>query len=239
MPFFFAYSKNGRKTQNDRLSKRKKFAKPNNSAMNRICAQFDDIGNINFNYAGVPPFNYQMLLSEPCLTINNELVNIFCEMDDSNFSNIIEMKEYDDLGIKENTGGFEILKDAIVHELELKCKNIEVAYPFVTKYLFTGENMNKASHKQMFWRVFGDIAVHNIRNNLESCDTCPDCGMKVPYWVNKHVCIKNSPGFFECVDCGKLCERTNSRQCRCEECQQEYRRISKLANKRMHYKRKK
>ena len=203
--------------------------------MNRICAQFDDIGNINFNFAGIPPFNWQMLLAEPCLTTNNQIITTFCEMDDSNFSNIIEMKEYDDLGVKEITGGYEILKDSIVHELEAICGSIETAYPFITKYLFTGENVNKASHKQMYWRVFGEIAVRNLIHNLEFCDTCPDCGMKVPHWVDKHICIKNSPGFFECVDCGKLCERTNSRQCRCENCQQEYRHTSKLANKRKHY----
>lgn len=238
LPYFFQYSKNGRKTQNDRLSKRKKFAKPNNSTMNRICSQFDDIGNINFNYAGVPPFNWQMLLSEPCLKTNNKLVSIFCEMDDSNFSNIIEMKEYDDLGVKENTGSYEILKESIIHELNLACGDYKLAYPYITKYLFTGENFNKASHKQMYWRIFGEIAVKNIINNLSACDVCPDCGMKVPYWVEKHTCIKNSPGFFECIDCGKICERVNSRQCRCEECQQAFRYTSKLANKRKNYKKK-
>lgn len=206
--------------------------------MNRICSQFDDIGNINLNYSGLPPFNWQMLLSEPCLSTNNSLIQTFCEMDDSNFSNIIEMKEYDDLSTKENTGGYEILKESIIHELELQCGSVEAAYPYITKYLFTGDNLNKASHKQMYWRVFGSITVRNLINNLTAFDVCPECGAKVPLWVEKHVCAKNSPGFFECVDCGKLCERMSSKQSRCESCQQQYRYTYKLANKRKNYQKK-
>ena len=99
----------------------------------------------------------------------------------------------------------------------------------MAKYLFAGEGMNKSVHKQMFWRVFGQIALNNLRKNLSNCDTCQECGIKVPDWVANHNCIKNTKGFYECIDCGKLCERTNARQCRCEGCQEVYTAITKRA----------
>ena len=107
--------------------------------------------------------------------------------------------------------------------------SLENAYPHVAKYLFAGEGMNKSVHKQMFWRVFGQIALNNLRKNLSNCDTCQECGIKVPDWVANHNCIKNTKGFYECIDCGKLCERTNARQCRCEGCQEIYTAITKRA----------
>lgn len=234
LPFFFQFSKNGRRNLNDRLSERKTYAKPNESIMNRICKQFDDIGNINLNYAGIPPFNWQMLMSEPCLQSDLNIINVFCEIDDNNISNIIELKYQDNPDLK-----YDIMCDDIIESLTRLCGSIENAYPHITKYLFTGDNLNKSSHKQMYWRIFGNIALEKLKQNLYSCDICPDCGAKIPSWVNNHMCLKNTRGFFECIDCGKICERINSRQCRCETCQTEYRRANKLANKRKHYKKKK
>ena len=228
MPHFFQYSKNGRK--NDDKQKDKSFAKQNNSTMNRICRRFDDIGNINMNYAGIAPFNWQMMMDKPCLKTNNELVSLFCDMDTSNISNLIESKGYNEAADVENVCGFELLKEDIISEIENRYGSIEEAYPFIAKYLFTGENVSKSTHKQMFWRVFGDIALNNIRNNIKDCDICPHCKMHIPSWVKNHVCNKASIGFFECVDCGKMCERVNSRQYRCEECQKIHRATSVKQN---------
>ena len=90
------------------------------------------------------------------------------------------------------------------------------------KYLFAGEGEDKAAHKQMFWRVYGDIALKNLKQNLISCDTCPDCKARVPAWDTNHICAKGGKGFFVCEDCGKMFERMNSKQCRCETCQKEH-----------------
>lgn len=218
MPYFFQFSKNGRKNDN----KQKDYAKQNNSTMNRICKRFDDIGNINMNYAGIAPFNWQMMLADQCTDMDSEIVSIFCDMDTSNISNVIESREYSDATDIENVCGFELLKEDIVNEIEKKCGSIDKAYPCIAKYLFTGENVSKSTHKQMFWRVFGDIALRNIKTNLKDCDICPHCKMHIPSWVKNHVCNKSSIGFFECIDCGKMCERINSRQCRCQDCQKDH-----------------
>ena len=222
MPHFFQYSRNGRKGVYVRKEEKKKFAKPNGSTMNRICRRFDGIGNINLNYAGVPPFNWQMLLVKPCCGLNPAVVKLFCDLDDANISNVMESRSYSDLGDKDDVLGYDLLRDIIVEEIEKLCGSLENAYPYIVKHLFAGEGMDKPSHKQMFWRVFGDIALRNLKQNLSDYRVCEVCGMKYPLWVANHYCVKTGRGFYECVDCGALCQRTHSMQSRCEECQQEY-----------------
>lgn len=229
MPYFFQFSKNGRKLLYDRSSKKKKYAKINHSTMNRICRRFDDIGHINMNVANIPPFNWQMLMPREFRHFPHEtttkIITTFCDMDSANIANIIEAKEYEDAAEKMETFGYDLVSDAIREELESIGGNLKDVYPYVVKYLFTGENFRKPSHKQMFWRVFGDIAIEHLEQNLQDYSVCDCCGAKIPSWHTEHVCVKNGQGYFECVDCGSICERVNSRQCRCEDCQKEYRKI--------------
>lgn len=230
MPFFFKFSKNGRK--DTPKNRKKRYADINNSTMNRICKAFDDIGNINLNYAGVAQFNWQMLLSEPCPTARPDITEMFCEMDSSNLATMIETRDNAYSNEKQLINGYDLIAEDIVERMEEKYESLEFVYPFIAKYLFAGEGMNKASHKQMFWRVFGEIALRNLKHNLANCDTCPDCGMKVPNWVNNHNCVKNTKGFYACIDCGIMCERINSKQCRCDYCQDVYKATQRKARQR-------
>ena len=218
MPHFFKYSLNGRRDQNTN----KKYAEPNNSAMNRICKVFDDIGKINMNFAGIGQFNWQMLLEAPCTTSRPEIPELFCKLDDCNVSNEIMSQDQNYLSERQLTDGIQMTSEDIVRIFNEKFGSLEEAYPYVVKYLFGGEGMNRSAHKQMFWKVFGEIALRNIKNNLLTCDTCPNCKMRIPSWVKKHTCTKSSQGFYECIDCGTICNRTNGRQCRCQSCQEEY-----------------
>ena len=227
MPYFFQFSKNGRK--DTVLNRKRKYAEANNSTMNRICKAFDDIGNINMNYAGVAPFNWQMLLNEQCQGSKPEIPQLFCELDSANLSNIIESQTDSYTSEKVLVNGYGIVADTIVQTMIEKYGSLENVYPYIVKYLFAGEGMNKSSHKQMFWRVFGEIALKNLKENLSSCDVCPECGTKIPSWVKNHQCIKNTKGFYECIDCGQMCERKNSSQCRCEYCQEQHKNIQKRA----------
>ena len=225
MPWFFQFSKNGRKDTPQ--NKKRKYAEPNNSTMNRICKSFNDIGNINLNYAGVPQFNWQMLLSAPCTGSKSDIPSLFCELDTSNISNVIESQENAYSSEKQLINNYSIVAEDITNEITSRYGSLEVVYPYIAKYLFAGEGMNKSAHKQMFWRVFGQIALNNLKKNLSDCDECPECGIKVPSWVKDHQCVKNIKGFYSCIDCGTMCERTNARQCRCEDCQLVYRNTQK------------
>lgn len=230
MPYFFQFSKNGRKDTPQ--NRKKKYADPNNSTMNRISRAFDDIGNINLNYAGVQQFNWQMLLNKSCTNSRPEIPELFCEMDNANVSSVIESQESSYANEKQLINGYTLVAEDIIETMTEKYGSLEAVYPYVVKHLFAGEGMNKAAHKQMFWRVFGEIALKILKYNLANCDTCPECGTKIPSWVKDHVCVKNTKGFYSCVDCNKLCERKNASQCRCEDCQEIYRLIQKRARQR-------
>ena len=219
MPYFYAWSKNQRHSGKN---KNKKYAEPNNSTMNRICRAFDDIGNINLNYAGILQFNYQMLLPGPCMYSRIDIGEMFCELDSSNV--IAKIKAQDAAYMNERVliYDYNMVAEDIKNRLTDKFGPLEEIYPYIVEYLFAGEGINKPAHKQMFWRVFGDIALENLKNNLVNCDTCKDCQMKIPGWVRNHQCIKNTKGFFECINCHTIQERKNSKQCRCEECQKNF-----------------
>ena len=221
MPWFFQFTKNARSSGKEKKSKKKSFLKPNDSTMNRLAMKFADIGQINMNLADVKPFNWMMLLSSKLSSaeINFDAINTFCELDDSNIANIIEAREENDFEIQEQIKSYDILRDIIIEELTARYGGLEQVYPSIVKYLFTDANFSKQTHKQMFWRVFGQIAARNIQNNLKSCHVCNACGMKIPDWYPFHECSTQSLGFVTCVDCGKIVPRSNSRQVRCPECQ--------------------
>lgn len=223
MPAFFCFTKNGRAATNGKKIRR--YAKLNNSTMNRICAAFDDIGNINMNFAGVPPFNWQMLMSGPCSYINMDIVEEFVILSNLKQSIIISNSE-DPMVDNDNKSRTALVEEKLRKIMIYKFGSLEYCYPSICKFLFCGENASKAAHKQTFWKIFGDIAVENLKNNLRNCKTCTACGAKYPDW-EKHDCPKDQQGLPTCVDCKKLFSRTSSSQRRCPECQEHFRKEQK------------
>ena len=228
MPYFFQFSKNARSQNETTKDKKNKYCAANHSTMNRLCKRFDSIGIMKLYFKDIPPFNWQMLLADNDEPYNQEAVVCFNELSAGNMSNAIESRAYFDLQDKTQAYGMDILEDAVIQELTKLCGSLEAAYPSIVKYLFAGNTGNRISGKQLFWRVFGNIAYNNLLKNLAECDVCENCGMKLPPWVEGHTCPKDAAGFFSCVDCGTWCERINSRQVRCPECQTAYRNINKL-----------
>jgi hypothetical protein len=239
MPWFFQYSKNGRRFLHAPIKLKKKYTKPNQSTMNRICASFDDIGNINMNYANVAPFNWQMLLKNNDAVYNIAAVTLFCSMDDASIASVIDISQND---IDPNSG-FASMYNAVSQDIEQtlidKYGSLEAVYPSIVKYLFAGANANKMTHKRMFWRVFGEMACEALESNMQTYTVCDKCGMKIPAWGKSHVCPKNTVGFFECCDCGAWCERTNGRQHRCSSCQEDFNKAKNNICNKIKYQKKK
>lgn len=218
MPFFFQFSKNGRKEFALKKKDRKKFAKQTNSTMNRLCERFMHIGHMNFNGAEIPPFNWQMMLPANQDPYNGEAVELFCQLDDAQLASSLEIQRDQDLDIRASSLKFELMKQEIIDRLMERFGSVESTYCSVAKYLFAGSNFQKPVHKQMFWRVYGDIACDILRQNMQNYSECPSCGMKIPAWASVHDCTKVAAGFFACADCGKICRKTGPRQNRCEDC---------------------
>ena len=227
MPFFFQFSKNGRREE-DGIDP-EKCAPINGSTMNRICGAFDDIGRLDFRHAGVPPFNYQMLLDENDVGYDQKIVEIFCSVIQESIACAISSSGFTDLAEKSRRLKTELISEMIAERIE-SAMPLDQAYVSIVKYLFTENNLIKSSCKQEFWNVFGEIALQKLRNNLTSYRICEKCGAKVPLWAYSHDCVRKTVDMFECISCGKLTVRTNSRQCRCAECQKEYRKIQVRRN---------
>ena len=220
MPFFFQFSKNGRKES----EKPKKYAKSNNSVMNRICSRFMKMPNINMNLAGVAPFNWQMLMTHDIRDYNILAIRIFSQLD--NNTSVMQMAHNASaMEDKVEILDYGIVAENIVHELAVNGITLEDAYPSIVKYLFTGANATKLAHKQMFWRVFGDYACKVIEQNIAACHKCENCSMRVPDWVQNHACTTIPKGFIKCIDCGKVVKRGSPTSCRCPDCAAEHRRI--------------
>ena len=234
LPYWFQFSKNGRKNPPPGKKKRK-YLEPNNSTMNRICAAFSDIGNINLHNAEIPPFNWEMFLSAPCTDVRPEVCEVFCEMDRINTSCIIESKDLDYVSERESKSKYDLLAQMIHDTMTKEFGPLEESYPYIVKFLFAGNAMDKAVHKQMFWRVYGDIALRNIKANLENYKVCEKCNTKYPSWTDEHVCAKETKGFFTCVDCNKRYPQMNSKQRRCEQCQDVYRHLTESIRKKNRY----
>ena len=226
LPWFFQFSKNGRKNGGTKPSD---VEKSNNSTMNRICAAFDDIRKLDLRYAGIGPFNVQMLLSENDIGYDQNIVQIFCSAVDESVSTRIEMNEAVDLADKSRLAKKELLIEFVTDKIT-EVMPLSEAYKSIVKYLFDAEGLSRKMYKQEFWAVFGSIALRNLALNLKDYSECPKCKMKLPPWGKSHICVKARTGFIECVDCGNIVERLNSRQCRCPDCQKVYRRIQVRTN---------
>ena len=225
MPHFFQFSRNGRHNQDTKNKKKRRCKKPNDSIMNRLANYFGGIGNINMNYAGVAPFNYRMMLSADVDDKMEDAVKLFFDMDNTNVSNLIDTSEQSDSAVRVTGAGYDFVAEQIKRTLTEKYGSLETVYPAVVYALFSEANIGKSSHKQMFWRVFGDIAIKMLERNLVACRICPDCGMSIPLWSSPHDCTGLPRGFIRCMDCGKLTPRVNSRQLRCPECTEQHKEL--------------
>ena len=234
MPYFFQFSRNGRRQATDAKNKRKQYASQNHSTMNRFCRRFQSIGNINMNYAGIAPFNWQMLLPEGIVDFDDAIAKRFIELDNLNHANEIESGDQIEYGERLRVGAFDLATEEIVEQLIQEYGSLMDVYPSILRYLFAGEGQNRSAHKRTFWKIFGYYALAAYETNLQNSHRCPVCNMLLPSWAEQeepHRCNSRTRGFFECVDCGTWCVRRNSKQTRCPSCQEIY---TRLNNNRLH-----
>lgn len=229
LPYFFQFSKNGRRSDNAPAT----YAKPNNSTMNRICAAFDNVGRLDFRMADVPPFDWRMLLNENDVGFNPAVVEAFIFAVQEGASCRISASQTLDLKEKSKLLRSNLMAENIISRIEA-IEPLESAYKSLVRYLFVDDNGPKVSLKQEFWKVFGSIAYERISNNLKNCVVCPRCRTKYPAWASDHVCPRKTLDVIECASCGKLVPKTNNRQCRCPECQTEYRKLKVAQNVKMY-----
>lgn len=232
MPYFYAFTKNARHSTNNISTKKRKYAENNDSTMNRICNKFASVSRMSLNFGDLPQFNYQMFLDTDNYDYRPDIAELFCELDNRNTIGYIYSKYESEIKDKDNLINSNLLAEAIVKELETLAP-IEECYYSICQYLFTGKNAEKPAHKNMFWKIFGDIACKNLEQNSKAYILCEECNTKYPIWA-KHECV-DSP-YHNCVDCGTRFIFARKTQCRCEKCATIYRKNYKTQKARQYRK---
>ena len=232
MPYFFQFSKNGRKGE------KKSCLKPKGSTMDRIALYFKDVGEkrMDFNFAGVDQFNYRMLL-EKDVEVNHDIVETFINADRECTSFFVHV--FDDKGAKPEDGMYRpMMKEYVIHKLE-EITSLDEAYPHITKYLFSPANFRSETSKSMYWRIFGEKALAILRNNLANSEYCSVCRTTYPEWED-HKCKKQIRqfGIRTCEKCGKIMDITSLGEHAwnrkyCPECSDLIRRLRKAESDRI------
>ena len=227
VPHFFMWAKE--------KSKDNVEEKIEETTMYKIYSGIKDV-RLSFNcFKNLEKIDYKLMMYDKETELNEsvvELYNKLCMSYNSKFSNLIN-KDSDNL----NTY-IKIIKDKFA---ELDYLEIEIA-DILTIYLYK-ERIDKIKGKQLYWYVYGDYIVDNLKENIKK-DTlvCENCGKRdVEKRIRNGKCKQcrdeiKSVGVkkVSCVDCGETFEvkSTDKRTVRCENCREKHRREAYKNSKR-------
>lgn len=217
LPAFFKYAK-------DKDDEQIKCI--NNSPVNRIFKLFPK-KNLNFNFKNnnIGKFNYELLMSNPNIETNKEIVFKYKSMARKLKQNITD---YD------KDGNYNSLLTDIRNELLNLGYDEKYICDVLVKQLF---GISKSINKRAFWSIYGDIVYDNICRNIdENYIQCGKC--KTRFYVKKvgqticDECLQREIDKVEklkrkrkkiiiCRDCGKELEVDVRlmNKVRCDDCQ--------------------
>lgn len=168
LPYFFIYAKDKTKDQVEKL---------NNSVINRL---YNLIPNkaINFKLAEFGKFNYENLMNDKNVELDNDIINKYLGLDIKKhfmFANIDDEK-YNNIAYT-------------YQQIKLKLLEINPNAYYVTdvlvKYLYKEK---RSQYKDTLWLCFGDIIVENIKRNVKvKYIYCEKCGTLVEQKNNRHM----------------------------------------------------
>lgn len=199
LPYFFQFAKDKSENQVELI---------NNSTVNRICREIENIPQLDYKFDDLGRFNKHMLMNNFRIEILDYVITKYKNLKEemqkyfmyiSNQSSVIKN---DEEVSKERIAS--VVYDSLYLEFEEFCKqkNISVidATDMIVKYIYSTD---KDSKKGFVFNVLGDIIVTNIKKNIK----------KKTKKVNK---VKE--GYIFCSSCGKEVPRTGNRQTMCKEC---------------------
>lgn len=183
LPYFFQFAKD--KDADD-------VAPINDSTVNRICRNIENIKQGTYDFSSIGKFNKNYLMNNSRIVINNDVINKYKELE----------KNKRDFFTKANILGMSTEEsEDIMHESIRKnfcgfCKDNNVslsdAVDMVLRYIYT---TNRNSKKGFLFDLFGDIIYENLKNNitkpLGEYIMCEVCGDRVLNTSNNHSYCKS------------------------------------------------
>ena len=211
LPHFFKYAKDKGDNQ---------VIKANNSFVNKLNKVIPN-PRINCRSIGLNKIDYTLLTSGEDVKFDivftgngkivkektNPLIVKYCELSKEYYLSLgdallVEQNFSPDILMKTNVKRslkYKIVHDDIKHELsQYGYSDIEIV-DILVKFLY---GISKSKHKSALWLCYGDIIFSNLEKN-----------------------VKRKTKEIQCIDCGEWFEVNikDTKACRCDECQKEYR----------------
>lgn len=196
LPYFFKFAKD----------KEDSKVKPiNNSTVNRICRQIENIKQSEYNFKQHGSFRYKMLYKKKDIQTNDELIKYYIMLDKEKNMLIKNSPEEKD---KMQIALIDTLKEKLIN----KANKLNIDYydmvDMIVKHIY---EKHKNLKKTLLWDVFGDSIYENIKANI-----------KAPL----------DEGYIMCRNCGKRVKQTNGKRELCEKCSKKIDNINRKFRKR-------
>lgn len=185
LPYFFRFAKDKHKED---------VAPMNNSTVNRICKNIESIKQNNYNFKSVGRFRYTMLMNNPNIDINDELIDVYKELENKKKECIVRSKE-NDFDIMDT---FLSINKQVEQYFIDECNKLKISkvegVDMVIAYIYSSNRNNK---KAFLFDIFGEIIYENLKKNIKSP-------------------LDN--GYIMCKNCGKRVKQTNNKLLYCDKC---------------------
>ena len=212
MPYFFQFAKD--KDKDD-------VADINNSTVNRICRNIENIKQGDYDFSSIGKFNKNMLMNNCRIEINDNIINTDKELEKNKGLYMINAKE---LGV-DSSEVYVIAQKKIRERFELACSIEEISLKdgidMVIRYTYS---KNKNSKKDFLFNIFGDIILNNLKCNIKKplgneYIMCECCGERVERKANSQQ---------YCNKCAKKIKLDNDRKIQKE--RYKLRKLSQIQN---------
>lgn len=220
-PYFFQFAKGKKYVANSSASQVEEI---NDSMMNRIVKEIHTNKFLFKPIKNLAKPDYRVLLCDEFTDYTNDEVNKIFDRWNKKYGNVAR---YDDDGNREHNN-IAALKNSVLTDLrKVEIDTFKVINSLV-KFLYQKPSNRK---KKLFWYIFGEQLYNNIVEHLDGTQICLCCGKRTNKLVNDwcYDCINKVNGKpVVCVNCGKqffISAKYNKTECRCNECQVEYRRF--------------
>lgn len=156
VPYFFTYAKNKEIHQVEKI---------NNSTINRL-EKIIVNHRMSFDAPDIGKFDYRMLMKNPNVVENRELVESYKLFDGISHFKVNQESEQP---------SYNYIKSSVRHEMIKKYGDIYYITDVLVKELFF---RRKSKYKSTFWLCFGDEVFQNIKRNLNNMNYCNRCGKR-------------------------------------------------------------
>lgn len=173
LPYFFQFAKD-----KDEFS----VAPINNSTVNRICRNIENIKQQNYNFSCFEKFNKNKLMNNSRISINEGVIEKYKEVK-QNKKNIISQVKMK--GIDKSQVLKEVDKEMKRQFEEYLCdNNIDLydAIDMIVRYVYSS---NKNSKKDFIFNLYGNVIYRNLIKNVGGTINCECCGRRFKPTNNK------------------------------------------------------